>query len=166
MNYQIGDILMVRNKGPLSWIIRFITRSDWNHCGIFVSSNTIVEATFRGVFKSDIEKFTEKRNRFELFYEVFRVRNIKQTETSTAGAFALSKVGAKYDEVQLARMFLMYVLHIPRRIRIPDSDIKWICSELVAQAFEKAGIILNPRIRPDNMVPGDFTKSPMVEKVQ
>jgi uncharacterized protein YycO len=165
MSYKAGDILVVHNTGLLNIIIRAITRSKFNHVGLFVSDNEVVEATFNGVFKNPISKFDNLAKDNKCYYSVYRVVGAIDSDVKDITNFAISQIGAKYDEMQIARMLLVYVLRLPRCINYPDKLKKWICSELVAEAFARAGYVFSPDIKPDNIVPGDFPKSSIVEKV-
>jgi uncharacterized protein YycO len=165
MTYKAGDILVVHNVGLLSILIRAITKSQYNHVGVFVSPTTIVEATFGGVFKNDISKFDDLASKKKCYYSVYRVKGIVASDADDIAEFASSQVGAEYDDMQLVRMFFVYILRLPRNVNYPDKIKKWICSELVAEAFARAGYVFSPDIKPDNIVPGDFPKSSIVEKV-
>jgi uncharacterized protein YycO len=159
MKYQSGDILMVHNYGLLERAIRIITRSPYNHCGLFISENEIIEATYKGVIISPLSKFS---NSTVKYFDVYRVKGIDKVDITPVLDFAKKQVGAKYDKFQFMRMLLMYMFRISRKKRMPDEEGQWICSELVAESFEQAYILFSSKIKPDNIVPGDIPKSDTV----
>jgi uncharacterized protein YycO len=163
---KAGDILMVHNHGFIFNVIRFITRSHWNHCGVFVNDREIVEAAFIGVIKSPIEKFRDLQNSGDGEYAIYRMRGISDDDVKKVVAFNEKQVGQKYDKFQIGRIFLMYVLRLPKTWAFPDGGKKWICSELVAESFALVGWLFSMTIIPDNIVPGDIVRSAAVVKVE
>lgn len=167
MKYQVnaGDIIMVGNRSWLGIAIRLITRSRWNHCGVFISSTEVIEATYKGVFQSNVSKFLDMAKNGHGCYNIYRVKTIDENQMNTVIKFVQNQLGAKYDNMQFARVLLMLLLKIPRKIQFHDPARKWLCSELVAEAFEAAGILFSNKIKPDNTIPGDISKSSIVEKI-
>jgi len=162
---QSGDILMVHNNTWLGKAIRCITRSSFNHCGIFVSEDELVEATYKGVEQNNISKFDSLVTSNKCSYSVYRVKNITSEQIQTVVNFVKQEVGDKYEITQIIELFFVFVFHLPRNLNLIDDKKQWICSELVAEAFQDAGIKFFDKIRVDDMVPGDIPKSDIVEQV-
>ena len=58
-----GNLLFVKNYTWLGNRIRSLTNSEFNHIGIFVDNNELVEATlFGGVVQSSLDKFKQLKD--------------------------------------------------------------------------------------------------------
>lgn len=162
---QAGDIIMVKNRNWIGAAIRLLTRSHWNHCGCFVSSKSLVEATHSGVVESNIKKFEDGVKNKTLEYAVFRVTGLSKEKGRDIANFVLTKVGDKYDNLLFIKLTFMYLLHIPRRVLAVDEQKRYICSELVSEAYDSVGIRFSYKIKAGNIVPADIARSTIVEQV-
>ena len=112
---QKADLLLVRNTGILSARIRALTHCYYNHVGIFVSENEVVEATFRGVYLSPLSKFDELVKKGEAEYCVLRYSGITEEQQNKVCEFVKSQVGHKYDILQLIWLGIYIIFGINRK---------------------------------------------------
>lgn len=118
---QIGDILFVRGKSPISKVIKLVDKGEFSHVSIAVSETHILEAQY----------FTKSRITPIYFddYEIIRL-DLTERERIDVLKLAINLVGKWYDYIQI----LGYVLK--HRINNPNS---LICSELVANLLYSLG---------------------------
>jgi uncharacterized protein YycO len=154
---QPGDIILVRDKSWLGWLIRGFGRircrtaedrsyNYWSHAALVTSrAGHMVEVNPRGVVISHIRLY---RNRD---YHYVRL-DLPDAERGAAVQFARSCVGQKYG----VRNFLLLAASIALgdRIRIPDSGHN--CVSMVARALQEAGIRFDRK--PTDMTPADLAK--------
>jgi uncharacterized protein YycO len=127
-------VIFGTNKLPLSWAIRFFTRSRWSHVGI-VSDGMVYESVFgKGVRVSSLKEFTLK-------YPRHAVAAIPCAHDE-AIAKARKELGKPYDLKAIFGLLFW---------RKWDKKNAWFCSELVAHAsglFRKSGI---KRVTPEDI---------------
>jgi hypothetical protein len=57
-----GDLLLIRHQyDPLGWLIRKVTKSEWNHIAWAMNSHWLIESKGTGIVMSSIRKFQNKR---------------------------------------------------------------------------------------------------------
>ena len=130
---MIGDIVFVRTRSPISWLIRKLTNSKWSHICVKMSDSFIIESDF---LKSVKVRRMEYRD-FRLVH-----LNITDPERIRLVTFLLEQTSVKYD---YGRIFgiLANILGISKNKNLWDSYNKLICSELVSQGLT---IINSPNI--------------------
>jgi len=150
-----GDIVLVRNRGLIAWLIRVITKSPYDHIGIFSSPSEVIEAKPKGVLKSDFADCIRDRS-----FVVYRLKNEKKFSVNKAIAFAESFVGDEYDFFQIFKILFKFLFKRKRN----DNNRAWTCSELVAEAYREGGIKVNKNL--DYATPGTFWRSELFAKAE
>jgi uncharacterized protein YycO len=149
---QVGDYGVVKTKGLLGKLIRIGTQSRWNHCFIYVGNDLIVEANPKGVALSPVSKYPLVAwNKHE---ELF------QTQRENIAYHAKALVGRPYSFFTIAGMVLRilgFKFLSNRLLKAISKYDNYICSELVAECYRKAGFTL---IREEDylVVPGDLAE--------
>jgi len=161
-----GCVLAVKNKGWLSWLIRKIIKCDYNHVGVFVDDERVVESTFRGVYITPFEVFKKRKENGEIYdYAVFEVIGVSEEQKEKVAQYVLNEVGGGYDLVQLFNIGLFMFLNIARIVEPIDIRHAWVCSELVAEAYESVGIRFIEDVDPDLITPADIVCSKLVRRI-
>lgn len=160
-----GNLILVKNYRFFSNLIRKITKSEYNHIGLFVSDDTIVEALFGGVHTNSYSQFKKAKAKKKLDYAIYTIKDISDKQIEKMTNFALDKVGTKYDFIQFICIAFMFFFKITRRIEPIEEGRKWICSELMAESAYEAGIRFQDNVDPDNTTPGDIASSSIVERI-
>jgi len=160
-----GNLILVKHYNFMSWLIRKITKSEYNHIGLLVTDDVVIEAQFGGVTLTHLSEFKEKQNQGKLSYDVYRIKKITEIQKTSMIEAASRELGAKYDFAQFFSLGTMLLTKITRRIEPIDIRHRWICSELVAEAAYEAGIRFHENIDPDSTTPSDIANSPILEKV-
>lgn len=152
-----GDIILVRDKNWLGWLIRGIGRiryraaedrsyNYWSHAALVTSSTgRMVEVGSRGVVRSHIRLY---RNRD--YHYVWL--DLPDAGRSAAVQFARSCVGQKYS----LRNSLLLTASIALGERIPIPDSGHNCISLIARALQEAGIRFDRK--PTDMMPADLAR--------
>ena len=155
-NYEprIGDYGVIRSTGLFARLIQVGTLSRWNHAFIYVGNGLIVEANPKGVQLSPISKYDliawnqheELTNKERLIIVNFALDQVGQPYNFIViGNIALRILGLKI----LAKTELMY--HWAQKTK------GYICSELVAEAYEAIGDNLCKKDA-DLITPGDLAE--------
>ena len=163
-----GDVLMVHTPNDLvCWLIRKITGSYWNHVAWALDFDLLIEAQGgEGVHLSPVSRYKigdPKRTKVLRF----KPDTIKEDKLTAALLMAQRAEGKKYDWWLILQLFWVYLFHERKRKEAGDWNNAWICSELIAKPlYECADLRVRAGIPVDNIVPGDFEKSPLFEEVQ
>ena len=144
-----GDIILVHTNGfePVSWAIRTLTKSFFNHCALYVGDNFVVEALMGGVVKIPIEKYLDN-NKYD--YKVVRIKpeaflDIKEYENGIGAAVEMIEnfIGKRYDFGAIAWIGIKYILKgINKNIPFFKNNLfqgreRFFCSELICQCYYK-----------------------------
>ena len=150
---QLGDYGVVKTGGFFGKLIRFGTMARWNHTFIYIGGNKIVEATPRGVITSPIENYP--------LIGWNQHDEITGEQRESIYDYAISTVGKPYNFIVIASLILRILglkllantglLH-----KLAQHD-GFICSELVAESYAKAGINLFEK-PVDQVTPGDLAE--------
>ena len=162
---QKGDIVLVRNTGWLSTAIRYLTKGYYNHTGMFISSDEIIEATFKKVEINALSILIDMSVTNKCEFSVYRPINLTQEQIDIMVDFAEAQVGDKYDFVQLICIGLFILFHIGRKHQPLDARKAWICTELIGEAFLAAGIKLDDKIDPDALSPAEIANSKHLQRI-
>ena len=153
MNYEprIGDYGVVSSNGFLAKLIRLGTISRWNHAFIYVGDNQIVEANPTGVAISPLANYPKVA--WNMHEELSDDQRTKIVD------YAKSTVGRPYNFGIIAVLALraIGIKIFPKKAT--DYLAKhegYICSELVAEAYENAGFPICPAV--DLCNPGDLAE--------
>lgn len=121
IDMQCGDIVFVKGKGIISWLIRFFDHGKWSHCAIVVNDkDDILEAQYP--MKSQIVPF------YFTDYEIVNLK-ISEEQRQRVQELAPSLEGHSYDYIQI----LSYLIKdtIDKKFKIINSPTNYVCSELV-----------------------------------
>ena len=150
---QLGDYGVVKTGGIFGKLIRFGTLSRWKHAFIFVGNGQIVEATPRGVKLNSLSEYPIIGwNQHE---------EVTPEQREKIYKFAMSTVGKPYNFLVIFNLVLRilgFKLLANTRVlhRLAQHD-GYICSELVAEAYAKAGITFIEK-PVDQVTPGDLAE--------
>jgi uncharacterized protein YycO len=135
----VGDVLLFRGRGLLSWLIRKFTHSDYSHAGLLFRYRDRVyclEAVRWGVRLSPVSMLLEH------YPDGIYYFGLEATDTVRENAlgFGFRQLCLPYDILGLVWFAAALIL---ARKRPPDEQTKrWFCSELVAAAYRAAGFPL------------------------
>jgi len=155
-----GDIIAVHTFfAILSWLIRRLTRSMWNHVVIYVGNGLMVEALGKGVLLRQVCIYEGRRRRWKV--AAFRPACSKAIREKAA-RLCLDAVGLKYD------YWLVWgILRAIRNYRLDrknefDHASRFGCSELIAKKYHDAGYDLfnTQTIHLSNAAPADCVIGP------
>jgi uncharacterized protein YycO len=150
---QIGDFGVVRTKGIVGRLIQIFTVSRWNHAFVYVGTNTIVEATPRGVKLSPISNYEN--------IAWSQHDSLSEDTRAKIADHAKKQVGKPYNFLLIGNILLRIIgLKLLANTRLMYKLAKsnsYICSELVSESYKEAGV--NYFNMPPNLVtPGDLAE--------
>jgi len=148
---RIGDYGVVRTGGFFGKLIRLGTISRWNHAFIYVGNGKIVEANPTGVALSNLNDYplVAWNQHEELFAEQ---RNAIVYHANLA-------IGRPYNFgiiIMLAFRALGVKIFPKKFLHYLANHAGYICSELVAECYQKAGFPVCSN--PDVCNPGDLAE--------
>lgn len=148
-----GDIILFHNRGfnLISLGIRLLTKSYWNHIGMFStdwdSKGYVIEALGQGVVRTRIEKYIGNK-RFD--FRIIRIRReaFKDDVEYAAGLGLAQKrmkqmVGKRYDWWAIVYLGIKYIVRgvwnkgakkLPQKYNPFQSRYRFFCSELICEA--------------------------------
>jgi hypothetical protein len=136
---QPGDIGVAHSSGAIGWLIRFFTRSTWNHVFAFVEvpanptpeTVVVIQAEAHGVMCTTLDKVAPGGS-----YAILRcpagVDRVKVV------AMALSLQRTKYAFVSIASIFFNFLPWLPIRLDVRENGTL-ICSAVGALALLAGG---------------------------
>ena len=158
---RTGDMVFCSGTYFFSNAIRWFTKSVWSHIGIIYRDDAlerifILESeTFVGVRLAPLSKYLRdyhgrnKPYRGRMF--IARLEpEVAQEIHRKAVSMGMDELTKPYDNLEIFRIAIRILFKLGRRNR----DRKYICSELVYEAFRKAGILFHFRhrsISPDDI---------------
>ncbi len=130
-----------------SLVIRWFTHSSWSHVDFVMPNGKLLGARLKG----GVELRPPGYARFS--------RSVDATITTPIAAqiyeFALDQIGKPYDWKAIVGFAID---------RNWEDNSSWFCSELVAAACKKCGlIIVNSCANVDRITPGDLALSPVMQ---
>ena len=170
-----GDLVLFHSNGfqPMGWAIRTLTKSYWNHAGIY-SAGFVIEAR-KTVEKNSINKYLSK-----LFVlGIFRVKqsayaSVKEwiAGVNNACVRAEGHVGTKYDKRAIVWLGVKYLSRgflgrlLPQRFNPWQNREEFFCSELVCACYYKTSSLVRnlfaglkyPKAKCGTITPGDIGK--------
>ncbi len=155
-----GDVVLVEGRSRISQPIKYLTQSTWSHAALFTGPiagcveadgepHVLVEADLAdGVRSSPLSRYCDYPLR------ICRPSNLTGPDLQQLIAFAVERVGAKYDLRNLFDLFrfLAPTPPIPSRWRRrfiavgAGAPSRAICSTLVAEAFHSIRYPVLPTI--------------------
>jgi len=165
---RTGDIVFCSGTYFFSKAIRLVTKSVWSHVGIiyrddFLDRIFILESeTMIGVRIAPLSKYLRdyhgRRKPYRGRMFVAKLEPEVSTEAmKKAVSFGMDQLTKPYDNWEILRIGIRILFGIGRKSR----DRKYICSELVYEAFHKAGIEFPYNNR--SISPDDLWKDPKVK---
>lgn len=152
-----GNIVLVRYKWcPISWLIRKITKSKWNHVAWALDSMHLLEARASGIRISNIRKYKNK-----LFYEykILELKDIspQQLESSLQYAKTLSREGSYFGWLKSGILSLF---------NIEPKNIQHTCSGFIGKALESIGFHIKKHKNPSRLTPEEISRSTKTVEVK
>lgn len=154
--FKPGDFGLVKIRGPVGLFVRlgqwFIGDfSYWTHAFVYVGRGKIVEAMPQG---AKITPLSEYAGREILWSNI----PLTQTQRRSISGHALDLVGTRYSFADYLALFGERIGWDVKAFRQYVSDSgHMICSQLVSEAYRRAGVELFPDKRlPQDVTPGDL----------
>ena len=124
---MIGDIIFIRTKSPISWLIRKLTKSKYSHVAILMSDsgNFLIESDFLKPVKIRKNNYTQ----FEIVH-----LNITNEERLKLVSFLVDQTNRKYDYKRIAGIVLN-ILGLSDNKNLWNDYNKDICSELMVRGL-------------------------------
>jgi hypothetical protein len=156
---QTGDIIFCSGSYLFSGLIQKFTGSVWSHVGIIYRDDAlgrvfILESeTGIGVRLVPLSKYLRdyhgKRRPYRGQIVIGRIEpGLEPTQAHRAVSYGMDLLTKPYDNWEIIRIAMRIALRVGRRTR----DRKYICSELVDECFNAAGVKFS---RPDNYISPD-----------
>ncbi len=164
-----GDILLSTGSSGTSAAIRIGTGSRYSHAALYVGDGQVIEAVGSGVSKKGLEQATSD----DTVVSVYRRIQMSDAQAIQVARYANEQIGKKYDHAgavgsssggvpgMVLGVFLSPI--VPAGIAAADlyntknPEARFFCSELVALAFERAGVPLGSGSA--STTPQDIAKS-------
>ncbi len=146
-NVQTGDLVFCSGTYFFSHFIRLFTRSTWSHIGVihvdpYLNRVFILESeTMIGVRLAPLSKYLKdyhgKNKPYKGKIMIARlIPEIPEADRKVAISWAMDELTKPYDNWEILRIAIRILFRIGRRNR----DRKYICSELVYEAYRRAGV--------------------------
>ena len=166
-----GDIIMCSGNGPMSRMIRWLTKSRFSHAAVVLHWQgrvLVAEATgAHGVRVWALSACVKKyAGRVSLFQPTPEVR----ARLDLDGLFAsvMRHLGTGYRTMGLFQVGWHLIWSRRRAMRDPDRRPprrEFICSELVSTCYREAGVDLVPEVPDGYTTPADIERSPSLVRV-
>jgi cell wall-associated NlpC family hydrolase len=170
-------VIVSTTSQTVSGAIRIITRSPVSHAVIYIGNNSVIEAVEEGVTIKPIEEMLNGAS----LAVAFRYPNLTPTQTATINDFAFAQLGKRFNVLGILRHPRFSILPencnaysgklkqactnwrglilLAVAIKTGDTEFsskdEFFCSQLVADAYKKAGIDLF-RVTSATTTPGDI----------
>ena len=146
---KVGDIIGTRNSGKFSTLIRRETRGDYSHVSLFLGEGLICEAEPPRARIVPATPFVMVNSRSSV-----RVLRPPQGAISTPRV----QMEATFYVRNLYSFAKALAFKVPWASRVSASDAN-ICSELVAEIYKRAGLVLCPAKDTAQVSPADILAS-------
>ncbi len=134
-----GDIFFSRNCGPVSWLIRKLTKFSYSHVFVKLNSCQVIEADTQGIKISNAEIYL-----YDAGTTICKVPLPDNIDAVNFISYLTSKIGNKYDYFLLLGHILAKIFKISRwRENVLNAANKYTCSEYVSSAIMHAGMQLS-----------------------
>ena len=146
-------ILLHSGPGLISRLIKWQTRSEWNHASLLFDDDCVIEAReFRGVRKIHVEDIRQAVARTRgLRVSVYGFREpLTESQKICARIFADEQIGLPYDYTDI-------IGFLSRRRQ--QENAAWFCSELVASTCRRIGVPLFRDTESWEVAPGMLARS-------
>ena len=165
---QTGDLLFCSGSYLFSGLIQRFTRSVWSHVGVIYRDDTLQrmfvlesEAGI-GVRLVPLSKYLRdyhgRRRPYRGQIAVGRLQSgVDDGRLRQVISFGMDELTRPYDNSEILRIAVRIALRVTRR----TNDRKYICSELVHEAFRRAGVTL--QVGDGYISPDDLWRSPELQ---
>lgn len=177
-----GDIVLYHTLGfsPVSWGIRRLICSFWNHASLYIGNGFVVEAGGRGVVKTLLEDAIKSKKYIfkvvRLREDAFKDKNKYENAVLAAVFWITGKIGSKYDFPAVAWLALTYtLLGFLRKVKINafHNRCAFFCSELVCESYSGTSTLIlhlfagskHPEATCSTITPKDLGKSVSVQHI-
>ncbi|HQO21231.1 MAG TPA: YiiX/YebB-like N1pC/P60 family cysteine hydrolase [Acidobacteriota bacterium] len=142
---QTGDLLFASGNYVISKLIRKFTKSPWSHVGIIFPVKSpggallLESVEDRGVNFLPIGRYLNDYHRGRPYngpLVIARVRDLKNKNYKELANFGIRELARPYDRDEIAKIVARIIADRGKKKR----DNEYICSELVYEAFLRAGI--------------------------
>lgn len=179
---QSGDLLLCSGRNLISWLIRWLTRSDWSHVAIVVrlpgiDRVMVLESVMLGGVRavplsSFVHHQSNPKNPYFGRLIIARHGGVSSGLMGNKLGFyrtGLDLFGREYDFREALAIFIRLILYAPRfsnlnRRTIGPRNNKYICSEYVDECYQALGISI-PNDGDGFIAPVHFAADPNVNIV-
>lgn len=162
-----GDVILCHDPfSVISFLISRVEGNYYSHVAIVLNNTHAIEALPQGVALTKLKKFKLDDPRY---CKVVRIKPefIRPDQVALAVYHARNMVGRKYDYLLLFKLLWAWATKTRHNTAYEGSRKRFICSEVVADAYYKAArFVFRPGVPPANTAPSDIDKSPYVETVR
>lgn len=140
-----GDVVCVSGNSFISKAIKsgmpkMFTKSEWSHCAVVVMDDfgnlEFIEANPEGVVRTPLDRYCSTNKDVDAVVLLRLKKPLTDAEYRNFYEWLEPQVGTKYDKAGL----IGFALHIIFKIgNLFHHKKQWFCSELVAEAFKRAG---------------------------
>jgi hypothetical protein len=139
---NVGDFFVVHTTGFAARLIQLGTWSKWNHAGIYIGDDMIIEARPRGVTLSHISKY----DNHDILWSTEPEPPFTEAEGEKLRQFALIFVGDSYNIWSIIALgFKSLGISLFPAIKRANNIHSVICSQLVACIWSHMGRKLSDR---------------------
>ena len=152
-----GDIILSFNPdSKFSALISALTHSPFSHAFICTRPPECVESSDFGVARFVLDRFLI-RDRAHIRVLRLKVHTARQDQSAKAADFAAGQVSRRYADKDVFTAPFPFLPTFQRG--------RFFCSQLVAEAYDRAGIALVPGRSSDKVSPGAIAQSPELEDI-
>jgi hypothetical protein len=145
---KTGNIFFSSGSYTFSGIIQRLTKSVWSHVAIVYKDETlgrvmVLEAEpYVGIRLIPLSKYLrdykDKKRCYKGQIVISKLNfELEQAKLNKAISFGLDELARPYDNWEIIRIMLRILFRIGKR----EKNKNYICSELVRDAFAKAGVV-------------------------
>ncbi len=166
-----GDVIMCVGNGPMSRMIRWLSRSRASHAGIILHwHDRVLVAEATGKWGVHVWQLSECVKKYKGRVALYKPRPEARARLSLERlrASVIDYLGRGYRTMSLFQIGWYLLFSRPRAMKDPDRHPpkrEFVCSELVAACFREAGVDLVPQIPDGYTTPGDLERSPELVRV-
>ena len=152
-----GDIILVNYRfDPISWYIKRITHSQFNHVAFVIDNERVVEGRGNGIVISSIKKY---ENKFLFKMKVVKLK-LDYKKLNKAVDYAIIQAGKESNYFK----FLYALLSLKHHYFIKPSHKT--CSGMIAEVLDIVGFRFRNDKKPLQITPEDINSSEGVENVE
>ncbi len=152
-----GYIILVNYcQDPISWYIKKISHSKWNHVAFVIDKERVVEKRAKGIVINNIKRYDNK-----FFYNIKVVRpKLNYKKLSKAVDYAVMQEGTKSNYFKF--VYALFSLKFRYFITPPQKT----CSGFIAEVLHLVGFHFKSDKKPLQITPEDISSSRRVINVE